>query len=197
MDNTFEEYLIKNAKLSPKFTEGLLSNLETKRIKKGDVLLSEGQICEHTFFVEKGLLRMYALNSEGKENIVQFAPEEWLISDRGSVFFNSPSSYTIDAIEDTSYVMITESLIQEISEQSDLFRSYNAKALHNHIRHLQQRITQLLGHSAKERYLDFIQLYPDLTLRIPQWMIASYLGITPESLSRVRKELAKENFKKP
>jgi CRP-like cAMP-binding protein len=67
--------------------------------------------------------------------------------------------------------------------------------LQNHIRQLQKRINLLLGASAEKRYLDFISLYPDLTLRVPQWMIASYLGITPESLSRVRKELAKRNFK--
>ncbi|MPT33677.1 MAG: Crp/Fnr family transcriptional regulator, partial [Flavobacterium sp.] len=72
---------------------------------------------------------------------------------------------------------------------------FNEKALQNHIRHLQKRINLLLAATAEQRYLDFIKLYPDVTLRVPQWMIASYLGITPESLSRVRKELAKRNFK--
>ncbi|HNU59732.1 MAG TPA: Crp/Fnr family transcriptional regulator, partial [Aquaticitalea sp.] len=84
--------------------------------------------------------------------------------------------------------------IKKASEISHEFRNYNEYLLQNHIRHLQNRINLLIGASAKERYIDFINLYTDLTLRVPQWMIASYLGITPESLSRVRKELAKSSF---
>ncbi|HUS03624.1 MAG TPA: hypothetical protein VMY77_17910, partial [Chitinophagaceae bacterium] len=75
------------------------------------------------------------------------------------------------------------------------FNSFSIMILHNFIRFMQKRISLLLGATAEQRYLDFIELYPSLTLRVPQWMIASYLGITPESLSRVRKELATKNFK--
>jgi CRP-like cAMP-binding protein len=90
---------------------------------------------------------------------------------------------------------LDKTFFDHASEVSPSFRQYNERALQNHIRHLQKRINLLLGAPADKRYLDFIKLYPDLTLRVPQWMIASYLGITPESLSRVRKELAKNNFK--
>jgi CRP-like cAMP-binding protein len=85
--------------------------------------------------------------------------------------------------------------IEKANEISPEFRTYNEYLLQNHIRQLQNRIDLLIGASAEVRYLEFIKLYPNLTLRVPQWMIASYLGITPESLSRVRKELAKRNFK--
>ena len=101
----------------------------------------------------------------------------------------------IDAIEDTEIVFIDKNFINAAAEISVSFREQDNIALHNHIRQLQKRVNLLLGATAEQRYLDFITIYPSLTLRIPQWMIASYLGITPETLSRVRKELAKRNFK--
>lgn len=92
--------------------------------------------------------------------------------------------------------MIDENFFLKLSEKSPSFTDLNNKLLHNHIRHLQKRINMLLSSSAEERYLEFVVMYPDILLRVPQTMIASYLGITPESLSRVRKELARRNFKK-
>ena len=85
--------------------------------------------------------------------------------------------------------------INKVSKINTDFRRKNEHLLQKHIRQLYKRISQLLGASAKRRYLDFVNMYPDIMLRVPQWMIASYLGITPESLSRVRKALAEENFK--
>ncbi|MCK7592026.1 Crp/Fnr family transcriptional regulator [Subsaxibacter sp. CAU 1640] len=167
----------------------------SKTVEKGEFLLKEGEICNHSFFVEKGLLRFYALNEEGKENILQFATENWIVSDRGSAYFQQPSTYYIDAIEPTTVVMINQDFINKVTEINPNFRVHNERLLQNHIRSLYKRVSLLLGASAKTRYLDFIKTYPDVTLRVPQWMIASYLGVTPESLSRVRKALAKENFK--
>ena len=92
-------------------------------------------------------------------------------------------------------IFFDTNFIKHLLEISVEYRLYNELLLQNHIRHSQNRINQLLSATAEQRYMNFISLYPDLTLRVPQWMIASYLGITPESLSRVRKELAKRNFK--
>jgi len=125
----------------------------------------------------------------GKEHILEFAPEKWLLLDRASFYFDEPSEFFIDAIEPTTVAVLDEEFINIMSEISPQFRKYNERILQNHIRHLQKRIDQLVGASAEERYLHFLKNYPNLTLRAPQWMIASYLGITPESLSRVRREL--------
>lgn len=163
--------------------------------KKGAVLLKRGEVCEHIFFVEKGLLRAYTLDDNGKEHIIQFATENWFISDRSSVFFNEPSTFYIEAVEETQTVILHRDFTQKAAEISVAFQQYNERLLQIHIYQLQSRINLLLGASAEERYLSFIQLYPDLLLRVPQLMIASYLGITPESLSRVRKELARKHFK--
>ena len=172
----------------------LSAYLIEKKIKKGEIILNAGSICNHSFFVEEGLLRSYSIDEQGKEHIIQFAPENWMISDRSSLLFQEPSEFYIDAVENTILIMFEEEFVNKASEVSAKFRTFHQKALNNHIRHQQKRINQLLSATAEERYLNFIELYPNVTLRVLQWMIASYLGITPESLSRVRKELARKNF---
>ncbi len=191
----FKTYLISKGGITEEQFLILTQNIVIQPFKKGQYILHPGEICKHAFFIEQGLMRSFSIGENGKEHIIQFAPENWIISDRSSAFFNEPSEFFIEAIEDTTAVLWDTHFIQRASDLSASFRDYNDRALQNHIRHLQQRINLLLGASAEQRYLDFISLYPDLTLRVPQWMIASYLGITPESLSRVRKELAKRNFK--
>jgi CRP-like cAMP-binding protein len=191
----FKKHLIEKGGLTEEEYAQIVPFIKTKQVTKNDFLLKQGDICTHSFFVEQGVLRFYSLNEEGKENILQFATERWLVSDRGSVFFQEPSTYYIDAIEDTLTVMLDESFVNEVAKINPNFRKQNEILLQNHIRHLYKRVSLLLGASARERYLDFVNMFPDIMLRVPQWMIASYLGVTPESLSRVRKALAKENFK--
>ncbi|MBB4805492.1 CRP-like cAMP-binding protein [Chryseobacterium defluvii] len=167
---------------------------EVKKIPKNQFLLQYGEICRHTFFVEKGLLKMYSIDKNGKEHIIQFAPESWLISDRSSLYFNEKSIYYIETVEDSEILLLPPDFFNNILEQFPNSIRKNDFLLQKHIRGLQNRINSLLGETAEERYMKFIKMYPDLLLRVPQWMIASYLGITPESLSRVRKELARKNF---
>lgn len=159
------------------------------KVKKGEFLLREGECCQNGFFVEKGLLRMYSINQNSKEHIIQFAPENWLITDRNSVFFGEKSEYYIDAIEDSEVIPISIDFFQKIHLLHPETWQKHTLLLHNHARHLQKRINLLLGATAEERYLDFIKTYPNILQRIPLWMVASYLGITPESLSRVRKNI--------
>ena len=165
-----------------------------KKVTKNELLLSEGEICMDTFFVEKGLLRMYSLDRNGKEHIIQFAPENWLISDRSSLNFNQKSKYYIEAIEDSEVFLLSKDFFTSMVEKFPQTAENNDMLLQKHIRNLQNRVNSLLADTAEERYMTFIKMYPDILLRVPQWMVASYLGITPESLSRVRKELARKNF---
>lgn len=165
-----------------------------KKVAKNELLLSEGEICMDTFFVEKGLLRMYSLDRNGKEHIIQFAPENWLISDRSSLNFNQKSKYYIEAVEDSEVFLLSKDFFTNMVEKFPQTAENNDMLLQKHIRNLQNRVNSLLADTAEERYMTFIKMYPDILLRVPQWMVASYLGITPESLSRVRKELARKNF---
>lgn len=165
-----------------------------KKVAKNEFLLRDGEICMDTFFVEKGLLRMYSLDRNGKEHIIQFAPENWLISDRSSLNFNQKSKYYIEAVEDSEVFILSKDFFINMIEQFPQTAENNDLLLQKHIRNLQNRVNSLLADTAEERYMSFIKMYPDILLRVPQWMVASYLGITPESLSRVRKELARKNF---
>ncbi len=195
MLTAFKQYLQRNAQISDQQFDLIAEGLTVKEVPKKTVLLFSGEICSHVFFVSKGLLRAYTVDGTGKEHIIQFAPEDWWISDRDSFYCHQPSIFTIDAIEDSIVIYLDHSFFEKAAALTPEFNNFNLKSLHNAIRYMQRRINLLLGATAEERYLDFIRLYPNLTLRIPQWMIASYLGITPESLSRVRKELAHKNFK--
>lgn len=188
----FKTYLQSTAGITDEQLTQIEKKIVEKAFKKGEFLLNKGQICKQLFYVEKGLLRFYSIDDFGKERIIQFAPEGWFISDRSSIYFNEPSEYFIDAIEDSTVVSMDESFICTLSEISQQFTKYNELLLQKHISHLQKRINLLIGAPAEERYLDFIKSYSNLTQRVPQWMIASYLGITPESLSRMRKELVKK-----
>ena len=192
MTQYFSDYLQENANMQEEQLVQLKTKLQFGTFQKGDFVLQEGQVCKQFFYVEKGLLRLYSIDDSGKEHIVQFASEGWFISDRSSVYFNEPSKFFIDAVENTEVVILDEEILHFITQISPQFQIYNEHLLQNHIRQLQNRINLLISASAECRYLDFIKLYPDLMQRVPQWMIASYLGITPESLSRVRKELSKK-----
>lgn len=195
MLTNFKTYLSEKSELDETSIDEILNDVRVESLQKGDFLLKAGDVCKHAFFTEKGLLRAFTIEESGKEHIIQFAPETWLISDRSSIYFNEPSALFIEAIENSTVLFISAEFMGMIAERSPKFQKANDRALQSHIRQLQQRINQLLGASAEERYSTFIQKYPDLLLRVPLWMIASYLGITPESLSRVRKDLAKKNFK--
>jgi len=187
------DYLIAHVPIDPDIIRQIVDSQKTAPVSKGEYLLMQGEICRHSFFVEKGLLRYYSIDSKGKEHILQFAPENWFVVDRESAYFGKPSQYFIQALEDSTVVMLDEQFISELGASYPAFTAFNNKLLHNHIRHLQNRVNQLLSFTAGERYLQFIELYPDVLLRVPQTMVASYLGITPESLSRVRKELSQKH----
>ena len=195
IDSSFKTFLTGNVDFDASFINEVVSRCKTMHVNKKDFLLQAGEYCKHSFYIEKGLLRYYSIDDKGKEHILQFAPEQWFVGDRESMYFNRPSNYFIQALEDSDVILIDEQLITTLSNSNPSFAVFNNKLLHNHIRQLQHRINMLLSATAEERYLDFIEIYPDILLRVPQAFVASYLGITPESLSRVRKDLADRNFK--
>lgn len=193
---SLKSFLTSNLDIDEDQILSILKNCKIKKVKNDAFLLRENEHCKHTFFVESGLLRQYSIDEKGKEHTISFAPKNWFVTDRESAYFNQPSAYFIQALEDSEVAMIDEDFFLKLSKQIPSFTDFNNKLLHNHIRHLQKRINMLLSASAEQRYLEFVAMYPDISLRVPQTMIASYLGITPESLSRVRKKLARKNFKK-
>ncbi|TPE42688.1 Crp/Fnr family transcriptional regulator [Pontibacter mangrovi] len=187
-------YLISNLEIDENGISSIVENCTKETFRKGQFLLRKDEHCNRIFFVESGLLRLFSIDEKGKEHILSFAPENWFVTDRESAYFNQPSAYYIQALEDSEVVLMDEDFMHLLSRKFPAFTEFNNHLLHNHIRHLQNRINLLLSTSAEDRYLQFVKMYPDILLRVPQTMVASYLGITPESLSRVRKELARKNF---
>jgi len=194
--SNFYQYYSQKGGLTDEQFELLLPYVEFKEIPHNTYILNEGEVCHYTFFVERGLLQSFTLDEKGNEHIIQFAPENWILSDRSSLYFNEPSDYFIKAIEPSVVVYLKKEFGEEATRISNSFACFNDTSLQRNIHFQQKRIHSLLAMSAKERYLAFIKLYPNLLLRVPQWMIASYLGITPESLSRVRKDIVGQASKK-
>lgn len=195
-DFSLKSFLTSNLNIDENDILSIHESCIIKQYAKNEFLLQNFEHCKHTFFVEQGLLRQYAIDDKGKEHILHFAPESWFVTDRESVYFNEPSRYFIQALEHTKVAFIDENFTRKLEQKSTAFRDFNNLLLHNTIRNLQNRILMLMSQTAEQRYLQFIKTYPDILLRVPQTMVASYLGITPESLSRVRRELAEKNFKR-
>ena len=158
-------------------------------VKKKKNLLNEGEICRYLYFVEKGALRSYTIDKEGNEHVIQLAIEDYWIADLSSFVTQSPGTITIEAIEDCEVLLLPnlelERLYDEIPSLGTFFRKLYQRAYV----HLQARLHASHSTVAEERYLELIRLQPKINARIPLTHIASYLGITPESLSRIRKHL--------
>ena len=191
MPAKLETYLQERLAITHEQATLAVSGLKTKFFKKGQIIVSPGDLKSESYFINSGLLRCFSMDEKGKEHIIQFAPENWMITERNSAIFNEASFFYIDAIEDTEVVILKNDFFLSITAIVPKILELNILMLQNSIRFMQKRINMLLSATAQQRYLNFIKLYPNLNLRVPQWMIASYLGITPESLSRVRKDLAK------
>ena len=160
------------------------------RVQKGAVVLQLNEVCKYNFFVTKGCLRSYVFDKKGREHILQFAPDNWWISERISLVSGEPSTFSIDAIENTEYVKVPEEFLALLSVKVPEAKAMIEKLQLNNFRSIRKRLISLLSETGEDRYLSFVKTYPSLALRLPQRMIASYLGITPESLSRIRKSLA-------
>jgi CRP/FNR family transcriptional regulator, anaerobic regulatory protein len=161
---------------------------ETQLLKKKDILLLDGQVCNKIYYVEKGCLRMYFLNDKGVEQITQFALDGWWISDYQSFVNNTPSEYYIQAIEESKIVCIDshslDALLTELPQLEKYFRIVLLKAVAG----AQVRSKLLYEMSKEEFYIHFSTSFPEFMLRVPQYMIASYLGLTPEYLSELRRK---------
>ena len=164
-----------------------------KRFPPGDVLQRAGDVARYAAFVASGCLRSYVIDAKGKEHIVQFAPETWWLGDLTSLTTGAPSQYFIDAIEDSELLLIDgpshQKLLEHVSAYAGSFRT----GLQRHAAAKDHRIVGSLSASAEERYLEFLRTYPSIVQRVPQWMLASYLGVSPETVSRIRKNLSRRN----
>ncbi len=173
-------------KFSPELIEKLKKGIKEVSIKKGTVLQTPNEERVNSYLVINGLLKSYTIDERGKEHIFMFASENWVIGDINAHSENSLSQLFIEAIEDSKIETISHNTIKLFQEfpQEVLYKEFERLLKRTSV--LQKRILMLMSYSAKERYDEFLETYPELVQRVPQRLIASYLGITPQALSTIR-----------
>ena len=187
-------YLDVRASFSPADFDVVREALLLRRLAAGEFLQKAGDVTRYAAFVATGCLRNYVIDAKGKEHIVQFAPETWWLADGTSLRDRTPSTYFIDAIEDSSVLLIDGPSHQKLVDQVAGYAASFRAGLQRHTAAKDQRIVSSLSATAEERYLEFLRVYPSIVRRVPQTMLASYLGMTPETLSRIRKNLARRKL---
>ncbi len=190
MYERYFEHFNKSVPLNTEEQELILKYMTVKKLRKRQYLLQEGDVCKVVAFVEKGALRLYRVNDDGSEHIVQFALDGWFITDLYSFLTNESSMYNIDAIEDSELVLITRSASDELRKLSPKYQEFIFQVTSKAYIQLERRITSTLSLSLEERYKELTSSYTDIIQRLPQHMIASYMGLTAETLSRVRKRIS-------
>lgn len=166
------------------------SLLKPKSVKRKQLLLRQGEICDFEAYIVKGCIRNYYIDESGSEVILQFAVEDWWVSDIGSFHEQKPSQLYIEAMEDSELLTLNPARKEELLARVPQFERVFRLMVQRHLSALEHRLIHTIAQTAEERYLEFIRQYPKIALRVPQHYIASYLGMTPEFLSKVRKRLA-------
>lgn len=187
--NIIDSFIFQPGELAPEMRKKLENGITNLNVKKGEMIQPVNSLLRNGYFVKKGLLRSYTVDSKGKEHIFMFAPEGWIIGDIEAQTSNAPTVLYIDALEDSELEVISERTFFEIKENYPALLSMNTDKLTKRIAVLQRRVIMLMSATARERYEEFNRIYPNIVQRVPQKMIASYLGITPEALSKIRKEI--------
>lgn len=176
--------------LSKEEEDQIRSFLLAKKLRKKQYLLQEGDICKYICLVEKGVLKSFLVDESGTDRITAFALEGWTIADLSSFIKQEPATLNIDALEDCELVLISKSAHEELLARVPKYETYTRILMTDAYMALQKRTTSMVSLSLEERYKTLSEMYPSIVQRVPQHMIASYMGMSPETLSRVRSRLS-------
>jgi CRP-like cAMP-binding protein len=160
-----------------------------KKLRKRQYLLQEGEIIQFESYVIKGCLRTYEVDASGQEHVLQFAVEDWWTGDLLSFLSATPSRLNIDCLDDCEVLVITKESLEKLYAAVPKLERYFRILIQRAYIASQYRLLSTIGKSAVERYEEFLEKYPAIEQRVPNHQIASFLGITPESLSRIRKQI--------
>ena len=192
MFNLLRTHIEKRVQLTGEEFDVITKFFKPKKLRKKQFLLHEGEVCKNIGFVNSGCLREYTIDNKGSEHIIQFAIEDWWISDPNSFLSGLPSTYNIDVLEDSEVLLLEKSERENLLDSCPKMERFFRILIEANFVATQRRISDSLSTTAEERYLKFVKTYPKLIEQVSQNHIASYLGITPQSLSRIRKELTQK-----
>lgn len=181
----------KDVELNPKEENLIKEYFALREFKKTDIILSAGDVSSHMRFVVEGCLKSYYLNEDGKEHIVHFGIEGWWINDLYSYFTATPSTQYIQAIENGIFLQAPKEKLDELFDSSHSIERFFRLKFQNAYVAFIDRTVNSLSKTAEVRYAEFCEKYPEIEQRVPQYALASYLGITPEFLSVLRKRQLK------
>lgn len=187
-DLLFGNIASKGVVLSETEMKILRESFNYKKYRKHQYIVQEGDVVEHDYFIVKGLARTYHVDEKGQEHILRFTPEDWWAGDLASFFGQIPTQYNIDCIEDTEVLRISVDDLEKVFDKIPQMNKYFRLLYQKSIVAFNVRVTANLTKSAIERYEEFIHRYPQIEQRVPNHQIASYLGIAPQSLSRIRSQ---------
>jgi len=183
---SFESVKEKIVGITPEEFELCRSILIPKKLRKKQLLLAEGDVCRYVAYVNKGCMRSFAVDKKGVEHIAQFALEGWTIFDYASFINGTPATYFIEALEDSELYLLDKAGREKLVETIPKFERSIRLNLEKNLVAFQFRVDSLLFQNAEERYDAFVTMFPEIMQRVPQHMVASYLGVTAPFLSRIR-----------
>ncbi|HEY4108679.1 Crp/Fnr family transcriptional regulator [Puia sp.] len=184
------KHIARHITLSPEEQAHFTSLLKHRAVKKKQFLAREGDVSRGPTFVTAGLLRSYSIDNDGYEHVIQFAPPGWWVGDIGSMIHQRPSILNVDALEDSEVLFLSEGDVDDLYERIPSFERFFRILTQNALAAHQARLVSILSLPAKQRYAEFCRLYPSLIDCLPQKQVASYIGVTPEFLSKMLKSRA-------
>ena len=186
------DYISKYVTLTNTEEHFLTSRLSSRKYIKGQYILQQGDISQTECFIISGCTKMFYLDDKGQEHIIMFSIEDWWTSDLGSFISQTPSDFNVQCLENTEIIQFSYENIEEIFSKIPKLERFFRKIIEKAFVASQKRIIRNFSLTAKERYLIFKESYPKIEQRIPQYLVASYLGITKEFLSKIKSQLIQE-----
>ncbi|WP_417291169.1 Crp/Fnr family transcriptional regulator [Corallibacter sp.] len=187
--NYIEQYI----ELTSEEINILSANVTERKYLKGQYILQQGDVCKHSSFILKGCTKMFYIDETGNEHIIMLGVEDWWVSDIGSFINQTPAEFNIQCLEDTTLAQFHHATIEDVFKRVPKLERFFRKVTERGLSAALNRIIRNFSMTAKERYIFFKETYPKIEQRIPQYLVASYLGITKEFLSKIKKQLSQES----
>jgi len=189
MVEVFEKYLRESADISEQDLATISKACTIKHLKKWQSILHDGEVCKNMYFVASGCFRLFRYDKNGADHTVRFGIENWWMTDQESYNSGNPSNYNIEALAQSTVIIWTKFTWEELLATIPAFKIFYEQLVTRAFETSQQRIYSLISSPAEERYLEFHKTYPKVFNKVPLHMVASYLGISRETLSRVRRDV--------